>query len=142
MLALALLAREYGKAPVPIGRIAKSELIPQRFLEGILLTLKNEGILDSTRGKNGGYYLLRNPEDVTLLDVLICFEGSVSMLACVCEDVYKPCEFCKDESVCPIRKPFSEIYRHTIEILRKTTLSSLAQNFSEKSESLSGEASN
>lgn len=137
MLALAVLAREYDKKPLSIGTIAKSEHIPQRFLEGILLTLKNEGILDSTRGKNGGYYLLRNPEEVSLLDVVICFEGSVSMLACACENFHKPCEFCKDESICPIRRTFSEIYRQTIEILRKTTLTSLAHNFSSETDATS-----
>lgn len=125
MLALSVLAAEYGREPVQIGRIAEKEKIPQRFLEGILLSLKNIGMLNSTRGKSGGYYLLKDPREVTLLDVVICFEGSVSMLACVCEDQYMPCEFCKDEDSCPIRKPFSEIYRHIIDILHRTTLADL-----------------
>ena len=125
MLALSVLAREYGKTPIPIGRIAEAERIPQRFLEGILLVLKRKGILDSTRGKTGGYYLVSNPDEISLLDVVVYFEGSVSMLACICEDRYLPCEFCKDEDSCSIRKPFSEIYRHTIEILRRTTLADL-----------------
>ena len=119
MLALSVLAAEYGREPVQIGRIAEKEKIPQRFLEGILLSLKNIGMLNSTRGKSGGYYLLKDPREVTLL------EGSVSMLACVCEDQYMPCEFCKDEDSCPIRKPFSEIYRHIIDILHRTTLADL-----------------
>ena len=127
MLALSVLAAEYGKEPLQIGHIAKKEKIPQRFLEGILLMLKNRGMLNSTRGKSGGYYLLKDPREVTLFDVVICFEGSVSMLACVCEDQYMPCEFCKDEGSCPIRKPFSEIYRHIIDILRRTTLSDLVK---------------
>lgn len=131
MLALSVLAREYGKTPVPIGRIAEAERIPQRFLEGILLVLKGKGILDSTRGKTGGYYLVSNPAEISLLDVVVYFEGSVSMLACICEDRYLPCEFCKDEAYCPIRKPFSEIYRHTIEILRRTTLADLATHGTE-----------
>lgn len=135
MLALSVLAAQYRKEPVPIGRIAEKEKIPQRFLEGILLTLKNHGMLNSTRGKTGGYYLLQDPREVTLLNVIICFEGSVSMLACVCEDQYMPCEFCKDEDNCPIRKPFSEIYRHIIDVLRRTTLSDLIKerNVNEKS---------
>lgn len=125
MLALSVLAAEYGREPVQIGRIAEKEKIPRRFLEGILLSLKNIGMLNSTRGKSGGYYLLKDPREVTLFDVVICFEGSVSMLACVCEDQYVPCEFCKDEDSCPIRKPFSEIYRHIIDILHRTTLDDL-----------------
>lgn len=127
MLALSVLAAEYGKEPVQIRRIAEREKISRRFLEGILLTLKNRGMLNSTRGKSGGYYLLKDPREVALFDVVICFEGSVSMLACVCEDQYMPCEFCKDEDNCPIRKPFSEIYRHIIDVLRRTTLADLVK---------------
>lgn len=127
MLALSVLAAEYGKEPVQIRRIAEREKISRRFLEGILLTLKNRGMLNSTRGKSGGYYLLKDPREVALFDVVICFEGSVSMLACVCEDQYMPCEFCKDEDNCPIRKPFSEIYRHIIDVLRRTTLANLVK---------------
>lgn len=127
MLALSVLAREYGKAPVPIGLIAEREKIPQRFLEGILLTLKNKGLLSSTRGKTGGYCLAKEPAEIALLDVVVCFEGSVSPLACVCEDRYLPCEFCKEEGACPIRRPFSEIYAHTVETLRRTTLADLAE---------------
>lgn len=128
MMALSVLAGKYGNEPVAIGRIARSEHIPQRFLEGILLTLKNQGILSSTRGKQGGYYLTRSPAEVTLYDVVLCFEGTVSMLACACEEQHRPCEFCKDEQTCPIRKPFSTINRHAIETLRATTLQDIATN--------------
>ena len=128
MMALSVLAGEYGNEPVAIGRIARSEHIPQRFLEGILLTLKNRGILSSTRGKQGGYYLTRHPADVSLYDVVVCFEGTVSMLACACEVRHRPCEFCKAEQSCPIRKPFSDINRHAIDTLCATTLQDIATN--------------
>lgn len=67
ILALASLAREFGNGPVPISRIAGDEHIPQRFLEGILLELKNGGVLGSVRGKAGGYYLSRDPGEVTVV---------------------------------------------------------------------------
>lgn len=82
ILALASLAREFGNGPVPISRIAGDEHIPQRFLEGILLELKNGGVLGSVRGKAGGYYLSRDPGEVTLCDVVTRFEGTAGMLAC------------------------------------------------------------
>lgn len=126
MLAMVALARRYGKSTLSIGSIAESEHIPQRVLEGILLKLKNCNFLASTRGRIGGYYLSRPPEEITMLDIVVIFEGSVSMLACVCEDVYRPCEFCKDESSCPIRNTFAGIYAHTVEVLRTTTLADLA----------------
>lgn len=124
-MSLALLAREYGKKPIPMSEIAECEKIPLRFIEGILLTLKKSGILNSSRGKKGGYYLIRKPEEVTLLEIIQHFEGSVSMMPCACESFHIPCEFHKDENTCPIRKPFSKIYDNTIEVLRTTTLNDL-----------------
>jgi Rrf2 family protein len=61
MLAMIRLAREYGKGTLMINQIAESERIPKRFLEAILLELKNQGYLGSKLGKSGGYYLLKKP---------------------------------------------------------------------------------
>ncbi len=125
MVALAYLAREYGKGPILIGVLARKEKIPQRFLESILLELKKEGILGSKLGKAGGYYLLKHPDDVSLLDVVRRFEGSVSLLYCVSENSYQPCEFCRIEDSCKIRKVFKDIRDNTYQILKGATLSSL-----------------
>lgn len=125
MLALVNLAREYGQGPVPISRIAGTEKIPQRFLEGILLELKNEGILDSIRGKTGGYFLAVDPVSVSLSDIVTQFEGSMGMLACACDNSYQPCEFCKEEESCKIRKTFLSVHDSTAAILEKTTLADL-----------------
>lgn len=125
MLSLVRLAKEYGNGAVPISKIAEEEKIPQRFLEGILLELKNVGILDSTRGKTGGYYLVRKPVEISLAEIITLFEGSLGMLACVCGNKYKPCEFCKDESACKIRKTFQYVHDSSSAILKNTTLQDL-----------------
>ena len=125
MVSLARLAREYGNGPMPISRIAAEEKIPQRFLEGILLELKRRGMLDSARGKTGGYYLLKHPSDVSLAEVITIFEGSLGMLACVCSSKYKPCEFCKDETTCKIRLTFKYVHESSSAILKTTTLQDL-----------------
>ena len=125
MVSLARLAREYGNGSVPISRIAAEEKIPQRFLEGILLELKRTGILDSTRGTSGGYFLKKHPQEVSLADIIIVFEGSLGMLACVCNSKYKPCEFCKDETSCKIRQTFELVFESSSEILMNTTLQDL-----------------
>ena len=125
MLALASLAREYGKGVVPIGRIAAEEKIPQRFLEGILLQMKNRGWLGSVRGKSGGYFLNIRPEDISLEEIVTEFEGSVCLIACLCDKMQRPCEFCKDEAACRIRHTFEKIYRDTLTTLRTSTLQSL-----------------
>jgi Rrf2 family protein len=125
MLALTKLAKEYGKGPIQISDIAKNENIPQRFLESILLELKKLGILGSKLGKAGGYFLLKSPEEVTLLDVVRHFEGTIAMLYCVSEKAYQACEFCKKEETCKIRIVFKDVRDTTYKILEKATLASL-----------------
>ncbi len=125
IMALTFLAREYEKEPIPISRIAKSENIPQRFLEGILLTLKRCGILNSTRGKIGGYYLIKAPQNITLLDVVMYMEGCVASFDCILNASEDECEFCKNLSICNIRDVFMQIHNRTIETLRSTTLHDL-----------------
>jgi Rrf2 family protein len=126
IVALTRLAKDYGNGPVPIKKISEEEKIPQSFLENILLELRNEGILGSKLGKSGGYFLLKNPESVTLAQVVRLFEGSVGLMYCVSEDSYQPCEFCKDETACRIKKVFEEIRNSTYNVLLNTTLASLA----------------
>jgi Rrf2 family protein len=125
MLALTKLAKDYGNGAILISEIAKSENIPQRFLESILLELKKTGILASKLGKSGGYYLIKDPKDIILVDIIRHFEGAIAMLACVSENSYQPCEFCKDEKTCKIRKVFKELRDHTLKVLTNTSLNDL-----------------
>ncbi|MCX6249276.1 MAG: Rrf2 family transcriptional regulator [Bacteroidetes bacterium] len=125
ILAVTKLAREYGNGAILISDIAKSENIPQRFLENILLELKKLGILGSKLGKSGGYYLLKSPQEVSLLDIVRHFEGTIALMSCVSEKAYQRCESCKDEETCKIRGVFKEIRDTTYSILENSTLASL-----------------
>jgi Rrf2 family protein len=125
MLALTNLASKYGDGAIQISDIAKMENIPQRFLESILLELKKMGILGSKLGKAGGYYLIKSPDEVSLLDVIRHFEGTIALMYCVSEKAYQPCEFCKSEETCKIRGVFKKIRDNTYDILQDATLSSL-----------------
>lgn len=125
MLALTKLAREYGKGVVMVNEIAMSENIPQRFLQNILQELKKLGLVGSRQGKSGGYYLLRDPDDIRLVTVIRHFEGTIAMMYCVSEKAYQPCEFCKDEATCKIRLVFKQIRDNTYKLLSETTLASL-----------------
>lgn len=127
-MALTRLAKEYGNGPLQIREIAEGEKIPQRFLEAILLELKKLGILGSKLGKEGGYYLLKKPDEVTLAEVVRHFEGTIALMYCVSEKSYQPCEFCKDESACQIRKVFKEVRDTTYGILARTTLEDLVKS--------------
>jgi Rrf2 family protein len=125
MMAMIKLAKEYGNGAILISEIARSENIPQRFLENILLEMKNLGFLGSKLGKSGGYYLIHRPEEITLSDIIRHFEGTIAMLSCVSEKSYQPCEFCKDEETCKIRNTFKEVRDKTFEIFSRTTLKDL-----------------
>ena len=128
IVALTRLAREYGSGPIQIKEIAESEKIPQSFLENILLELRKMGILGSKLGKTGGYYLLKKPEEVNLAEIVRHFEGTIALMYCVSEKAYQPCEFCKDESNCQIRKVFKEIRDTSYDILKRTTLKELTRS--------------
>src|SRR5512133_2014479 len=125
MLAMVRLAKEYGKGTLMINQIAETERIPKRFLESILLELKKNGYLSSKLGKNGGYFLMKNPKDINLLEIVRLFEGSIAMLKCTSEKFYEPCEHCKDEENCSIRGTFKDIREYTFNKLESTTLDML-----------------
>jgi Rrf2 family protein len=127
IVALTRLAKEYGKGPMQIKEIALEEKIPQSFLENILLELRKLGILGSKLGKAGGYFLLKKPEEVNLAEIVRHFEGTIALMYCVSEKAYQPCEFCKDERTCTIRKVFKEIRDTSYDILQKTTLEKLTR---------------
>jgi Rrf2 family protein len=128
IVALTRLAREYGNGTLQIREIAEDEKIPQSFLENILLDLKKMGILGSKLGKAGGYFLLKKPGEVNLAEIVRHFEGTIALMYCVSEKAYQPCEFCKDEARCQIRKVFNEVRDTSYDILHRTTLETLIQD--------------
>ena len=99
IMALTILAREYGQAAVPI-----------RFLEGIFLQLRNEGMLVSERGVSGGYRLARPPREIKVLDVILAMGEKVGMISCldICGNSFE-CEFGLDREKCRIRDMFGDI---------------------------------
>ena len=125
IMAMVRLASEYGNGSMQINEIAVKENIPKRFLESILLELKNLGFLGSKLGKSGGYYLLKNPNEITLADVVRHFEGTIALLYCVSEKAYQPCEFCKSEETCKIRNVFKDIRDYTYKKLQQTKFSDM-----------------
>jgi len=126
ILALTKLSKEYQKKTLTISEIAKSEKLPKRFLESILLDLKNFGYLDSRLGKNGGYFLIKNPAEISLLEVVRIFEGAIALLPCVSEKYYSTCEHCRDESTCKVRIPFSEIREYTYDKLNGVSFNDIS----------------
>ena len=99
MLALIRLAKEYEKGTLSINQIAKSEIIPKRFLESILLELKKTGYLGSKLGKKGGYYLMKKPEDISLLEIMRLFEGVIALLPCYLKNITSHVNIAKTKSL-------------------------------------------
>jgi Rrf2 family protein len=90
-----------------------------------LLELKKNGYLGSKLGKKGGYYLIKRPEDINLLEIVRLFEGTIALLACTSEKYYAPCEHCKNEENCSIRSTFKDIREYTFNKLAATSLDML-----------------
>lgn len=126
--ALVYLAKKPSKQPVLISEIAEQEHIPKKFLETILLDLRNAGILNSKKGKGGGYYLIKHPSEVNLAEIIRYFDGAIGLLPCVTHKYYEKCEECKDEVTCAIRQAFLVIRNETVELLKKDTLEVLIRN--------------
>lgn len=124
--ALAFIARQEDNKPVQIATIAQSENISHKFLESILLTLRKSGFLGSKKGKGGGYYLLKDPKDVYMTDIIRQLEGPIAMLPCVSLNFYEKCDDCPDENTCSVHKLMIQVRDSTLKVLKNNTLADLA----------------
>lgn len=131
--ALSYLTKNYLEAsaeypsgrPVLINEIAVKQQIPIKFLESILLQLKNADILDSRKGKGGGYFLRLPPSQIPIARILRIVDGPIAMLPCVSLYFYKKCEDCQEKK-CRINKMFCEVRDATLQILENRTLMDIA----------------
>jgi Rrf2 family protein len=120
--ALINLSGKYNKGPILIADLANEERIPKKFLELILLDLKNNGILESKKGKGGGYMLARHPSEIKMGQVIRILDGPLAPVSCVSQTAYKPCRECKDEHHCGIRLVMKDVREAMANILDKTSL--------------------
>jgi len=125
--ALYSLTRSYGRGPTLIATLAREESIPQDFLENILLHLKRDGLVESKKGKGGGYQLARHPESVTIGSVIRLVEGPLAPLPCASETAYRKCDECADVSVCGTRMVMREVRDAIAGILDRTTLAEVCR---------------
>jgi Rrf2 family protein len=123
--ALTYLASQTKREPVQISEIAEHENISQKFLESILLTLRNTGFLGSKKGKGGGYYLLKDPSEIPMTTVIRVLEGPIAMVPCVSLNFYEKCDDCPDENKCSVHKLMLQVRDSVLEVYRKNTLADL-----------------
>jgi Rrf2 family protein len=105
-----------------IPNIAAQERIPRKFLEHILLDLKHHGLVESRRGKFGGYGLRVPADHITFGQVLRIIDGPIAPLTCLSATAYRPCADCQAEESCEIRRVFAKVAESARHILDRTTI--------------------
>ena len=126
--ALGYLATKYGDGPILIAAIANDKHIPIKFLESILLLLKQHGILDSKKGKGGGYFLAEAPSKTSIAKAIRIIDGPIAMLPCVSLHFYSKCVDC-DETNCGLKRTMEVVRDATLKVLEKKNLLHLADDF-------------
>ena len=122
--ALAYLTEKYNEGPVLIAEISKKKKIPLKFLENILLELKRADILDSKKGKGGGYFLKKSPEKIKVATIIRLVNGPIAMLPCVSLYFYERCKNC-NEKHCGLHDMMIEVRDATLGIVENRTLKDL-----------------
>lgn len=123
--AMAYLARKMDGNPILISEISAQERIPLKFLEGILLDLKKNGLLESKKGKGGGYFLNKPANDITIASIIRVLDGPIALLPCVSLNYYQKCEDCIDEESCSLNRVMVKVRDKTLKILESQSLSDL-----------------
>lgn len=122
---------------VLIRDIAEHEGIPKKFLELILRELRQHGLVESRKGRNGGYFLQRAPEEISLAAVIRILDGPIAPLPCLSQTRYQKCDECQDERTCGLRLALKDAHDATLRALETTTLADIVQR---SREALAGQA--
>ncbi len=122
--ALAYLTEKFEQGPVLISEISKKKNVPLKFLENILLELKRAGILESKKGKGGGYYLKKDPAQIKVATIVRLVNGPIAMLPCVSLYFYKRCDNCNEKS-CGLHDIMIQVRDASLAVLENKTLADL-----------------
>jgi Rrf2 family protein len=125
--ALCRLALARPGEPILIAEIAEQEHIPRKFLEVILGELKQHGILQSRKGRGGGYLLAKNPDTITVASVLRVLDGPIAPVPCLSRTAYQRCAECPDEATCGVRLVLTEAHAASVQVLESTTLADMVE---------------
>jgi len=118
------LSKRSGTGPVTIAAIAEAQAVPVRFLENILLQLKGAGILDSARGREGGYWLAREPEMVSVVQVLRAMEISLVPVSCLGGKLQ---EHCPMQQSCPFLPMWERAHQAMLGVYDSTSFADLLE---------------
>ncbi len=116
------LAADHGAGPVLVRSVAESQGISSKYLHALLASLKSAGLVRSIRGSGGGYVLAREPEAITLLQILEALEGPLNVVDCVADT-----ELCGRAACCAARDVWVDVSRAIAEVLGGITLAALLE---------------
>jgi len=119
--ALLNLARAEGGVR-QVAVIAAEENIPRKFLEGIMAELRKARLVESARGKGGGYRMGRPADLISFGEIIRITDGPLALLPCASRSSYRRCEDCTDEAACAVRRILSRVRNEVSEVLDRTTL--------------------
>jgi Rrf2 family protein len=111
--------------PLRIEEIATRSGTPKRFLEHILLEIRNAGFIASVRGRHGGYILIKEPREVPLSELMRLIDGPIAPLPCLSRRAYQRCEDCPDEGACRLRQVFGQVFWSYLVLIESLTLADL-----------------
>ena len=117
------LADRYGQGPIPLTEIAARQNIPAKFLTVILSELSRFGVVDSQRGKDGGYWLAISPIDITYGDLIRVMRGSLALVPCASRFAHETCKNCLEEKDCRTRALMLQVRDATATLLDGIRLS-------------------
>ena len=114
--------------PAVVAELARREAIPRKFLEQILLELKHRGVLQSRRGRGGGYQLTRPADRLSIGEIIRALDGPIAPTSCVSQTAYVKCDECGDEETCGVRIVMKEVHAATTRILDSTTVADVIRS--------------
>src|SRR6185437_16196790 len=125
--AAAMLARnEAEDAWTSASEIAEREGIPRKFLEAILVELRDVGLVESRRGPGGGHRLGRPARDISVADILRCIDGPLALTPCASRTRFGPCTDCAEMAFCPLKGLMRQARDAVAEVLENSFLDGLA----------------
>ncbi len=116
------IALNSNEMPVQVREIAKRQCIPERFLEHVMASLKRGGLVDSVRGAQGGYYLGKPAENITLAEIVESLEGPITLRDCLSEEDEYQCDL---ESGCVVQDIWRNVKSAIQDVLESITLEDL-----------------
>jgi Rrf2 family protein len=121
------IADSYGKGPLSVAYLSRIENLPLKYLEQILSQLRKSGLLMSTRGKDGGYSLIRPPSEITVGDVIRAVEGPLAPLLCASAEMnhQKHCDCPHEIESCWIRLLMMRVRESISDVLDQYTLATM-----------------